>query len=195
MAAIKESGMTTKTKKPTRLPGDPSKAEMVERTVRVNQAGEYGAVKIYEGQLAVLGKTAAGPIIEEMLEKEREHLKAFNVLLAERRVRPTALMPLWHFAGFMLGASSALLGKKTAMACTVAIEETIDEHYAEQIAALGPYADEAELREICVQFRDDELEHRDTGLEHGATDAPGYKFLSAAVKTGSRMAIWLSARI
>ncbi len=195
MAENEESGVTAKPKKPTRLPGDPSKAEMIEQVVRVDQAGEYGAVRIYEGQLAVLGNTAAGPIIEEMLEKEREHLKTFDGLVAERRVRPTALMPLWHVAGFMLGAGGALLGEKAAMACTVAVEETIDAHYAEQIAALEPYADEAELRETCVKFRDDELEHRDTGLQHGAQDAPGYEILTAAVKTGSRLAIWLSARI
>lgn len=194
--------MTAKTKKPSnrppppvRLPGDPSKAEMIEQVVRVDQAGEYGAVRIYEGQLAVLGNSAAGPVIEEMLEKEREHLKTFDGLIAARRVRPTALMPLWHVAGFMLGAGSALLGEKAAMACTVAVEETIDEHYAEQIAELEPYADEAELRETCVQFRDDELQHRDTGLTHGARDTPGYEVLTAAVKAGSRLAIWLSTRI
>ena len=125
-----------KPKIPGRLPGDPSKAEMIKRMIRVDQAGEYGAVRIYEGQLSVLGKSASAPALEHMAEQERRHLDAFNKLIPERRVRPTALLPLWHVAGFALGAGTALLGEKAAHACTVAVEEVIDEHYAGQIARL-----------------------------------------------------------
>jgi 3-demethoxyubiquinol 3-hydroxylase len=177
-----------------RLPGDPTAEEMVERIIRVDQAGEYGAVRIYDGQLAVLGKTKMGPVIRKMAAAERHHLDTFNDLVAERRVRPTALMPLWHLAGFALGAGTALLGEKAAMACTVAVEEVIDEHYAGQLDHLDE-DQEAELRKTVIEFRDDELEHRDEGLAHGAREAPGYEGLSTVVKAGSRLAIWLSERI
>ena len=117
---------------PDRLPGDPSKEEYVERLIRVDHAGEYGAVRIYEGQLAVLGKKSSGPLVRHMLEQEKAHLTAFDKLSAERRVRPTALMPIWHIAGFALGAATAMMGEKAAMACTVGVEEAIDEHYQRQ---------------------------------------------------------------
>ena len=178
-----------------RLPGDPSKEQMVERMVRVDHAGEFGAVRIYEGQLAVLGKSSVAPVIRHMLEQEKEHLGRFDEMVADRRVRPTALLPLWHLAGFALGAGTALLGEKAAMACTVAVEEVIDEHYAEQVEALEYEGEETELCETFEKFRAEELEHRDTGLEHGAEQAPGYEILSGAVKAGSRLAIWLSTRI
>ena len=127
---------TDRPEKPRRMPGDPSKAEMVERMIRVDHAGEYGAVRIYEGQMAVLGETKSGPVIKHMAEQEEVHLATFNDLVADRRVRPTALLPLWHLAGFALGAGTALMGEKAAHACTVAVEEAIDEHYAAQIEAL-----------------------------------------------------------
>jgi ubiquinone biosynthesis monooxygenase Coq7 len=165
---------------------------LIERILRVDHAGEYGAVRIYQGQLAVLGRTTAGSVIREMASKEREHLARFNRLLPERRVRPSLLLPLWHVAGFALGAGSALLGHRAAMACTVAVEEVIDEHYARQVASLGD--DEAELRDLCEQYRQDEVEHRETGLAHGAEQAPAVKPLSALVKAGSRAAIWLAER-
>ena len=180
---------------PDRLPGDPSKEEYVERLIRVDHAGEYGAVRIYEGQLAILGKKPSGPIVQHMLEQEKAHLAAFDKLINERRVRPTALMPLWHVAGFALGAATAMMGERAAMACTVGVEEAIDEHYQSQIEALEPYSDEANLREPCVKFREEELEHRDTGLDHGAKQAPGYEVLTGAIKAGSKLAIWLSKRI
>jgi ubiquinone biosynthesis monooxygenase Coq7 len=128
-----------------------------------------------------------------MAEKEHEHLATFERLLPERRVRPTLLQPLWHVAGFALGAASALLGTRAAMACTVAVEEVIDAHYAKQVEALGD--EEPELKGICQRYRDDELEHRDTALAHDAEKAPAYRPLSAVVKAGSRAAIWLSERI
>ena len=187
---------TTKTpKRPDRLPGDPTPEQLVERIVRVNQAGEYGAVRIYEGQMAILGKTKAGPTIERMLNQEKEHLSTFNELMVNRCVRPTALLPLWHAAGFALGAGTALIGEKAAMACTVAVEETIDEHYAGQINALGPYDEESDLKETCARFREEELEHRITGLERGAEQTPVYGILTTAIKAGSKLAIWLSTRV
>ena len=128
-----------------------------------------------------------------MYEQEKRHLEAFDRLLVERRVRPTLLQPLWHVAGFALGAATALLGERAAMACTVAVEEVIDRHYAEQAERLGE--DEAELRATIEKFRADELEHKDEALAHGAEGAPGYEVLTAAVKAGSRLAIWLSTRI
>jgi ubiquinone biosynthesis monooxygenase Coq7 len=174
--------------------GDPSRAELIERMVRVDQAGEYGAVRIYQGQLAVLGRSAAcGPMLRHMAEQEQRHLDQFNKMVADRRVRPTLLEPLWHIAGFALGAGTALLGEKAAMACTVAVEEVIEEHYADQATALGD--DEPALRETIRVFRDEELQHRESALAHGAEQAPGYALLSAAIKAGTRLAIKLSERI
>ncbi len=177
-----------------RLPGDLPREEELARMIRVDQAGEYGARRIYEGQLAVMGRNHPNSeTIKHMHEQELRHLETFNRLVTERRIRPTALQPIWHVAGFALGAATALMGDKAAMACTVAVEEVIDEHYAEQSARLED--DEADLRDTIEEFRAEELEHRDTALEHGAEQAPGYEILSAAVKTGSRLAIWLSQRV
>ena len=183
----------TVTPRTGRLPGDLTREQLIDRILRVDHAGEYGAVRIYEGQLAVLGRSPVGRVIRGMAAKEREHLATFSKLLPERRVRPTALQPLWHVAGFALGAGTALLGAKAAMACTVAVEEVIDEHYAKQVEQLGD--DESELRETCEQYRADELEHRDESLRHGAEQAPAYPVLTGAIKAGSRLAIWLSERV
>ena len=179
---------------PRRMPGDPDRKGMVERMIRVDHAGEYGAVRIYEGQMAVLGKQAGDGAIKHMAEQEEVHLAKFSELVADRRVRPTLLLPLWHLAGFALGAGTALLGEKAAHACTVAVEEAIDEHYAGQIADLAG-EDEEDLRATCEKFRQEELEHHDTALDLGAAEAPGYDMLKGAIKTGSRIAIWLSERI
>ncbi|MCY4551806.1 MAG: demethoxyubiquinone hydroxylase family protein [Defluviicoccus sp.] len=176
-----------------RLPGDPDREETLARMIRVDQAGEYGAVRIYAGQRAFLPRGAAADAVDEMAAKEEEHLAAFDALVAERGIRPTALMPLWHVAGYALGAATALMGERAAMACTEAIEEVIDRHYAEQSAALGE--DEAELRATIDEFRADEIEHRDLAVAHEAHGAPGYDLLTRAVKTGSRLAIWLSIRV
>jgi ubiquinone biosynthesis monooxygenase Coq7 len=178
---------------PHRLPGDPSPAEDVARMIRVDHAGEYGAARIYEGQLAVLGRSPSAPVIRRMAEQEKRHLAAFDRLVVERRVRPTALSPLWHAAGFALGAATALLGERAAMACTVAVEEVIDAHYRDQVDRLGD--SEPELKASLAEFGAQEIEHRDLGLAHGAEQAPGYAALSAAIKAGSRLAIWLSTRI
>lgn len=176
-----------------RLPGDPDKAALLGQIIRVDQAGEYGAKRIYEGQLAVLGASETAPTLREMLTQEEEHLARFNAIMADRGVRPTLLQPLWHVAGFALGATTALFGKEAAMACTAAVEDVIGEHYHEQAAQLGD--DEKDLRDTISAFRDDELHHRDVGLAQGAERAPGYEVLSAAIKTGTRLAIWLSKRL
>jgi ubiquinone biosynthesis monooxygenase Coq7 len=166
-----------KTTAEDRLPGDLDRAAQIERMIRVDHAGEYGAARIYEGQLAVLGRSPSAPLIRAMAEQEKSHLAAFDRLVVERRVRPTVLSPLWHAAGFALGAASAMLGERAAMACTVAVEEVI------------------ELRQTVTEFRADELGHRDTGLNQGAEQMPGYEPFKVAVKTGTRLAIWLSERL
>ena len=181
-----------------RQPGDPSPRQIVERIVRVDQAGEYGAIRIYAGQQAVLRRrlpagNKARKAVEHMAMQEQRHKREFDRLLVERRVRPTLLQPIWHVAGFALGAATALLGEKAAMACTVAVEEVIDEHYAKQAAILGD--DEKPLRETIEEFRAEELEHRDEALVQGAEQAPAYTVLSAGIKAASRLAIWLSSRV
>ncbi len=171
-------------------------ASDIEAMIRVDHAGEYGAVRIYEGQLAVLGtrkeSAKAAATIRKMADQEQGHLKAFDKLINERRVRPTALEPIWRVAGFALGAATALLGEKAAMACTAAVEEVIDEHYAQQIARLD--GDPA-LKKAVETFRTDEIAHRDEAIANGAEEAPGYKILSETIKAGCRLAIKLSERI
>lgn len=164
--------------------------------IRVDHAGEYGAVRIYEGQLAVLeGRPGAKKTVQavrKMAGQEQEHLKAFDRLINERRVRPTALGPVWHVAGFALGAATALLGEKAAMACTAAVEEVIDRHYAQQVERLDQDDD---LKNRIEKFRAEEVAHRDEALAHGAEEAPGYRLLAATIKAGCRLAIRLSERI
>jgi ubiquinone biosynthesis monooxygenase Coq7 len=166
----------------------------IERILRVDQAGEYGAIRIYAGQLAVMGNRAphAGEV-QHMAEQEAAHLARFNALLAERRVRPTALQPFWHVAGFALGAATALIGPEAAMACTAAVEEEIDRHYTQQLDELGE--SEPELAATIAQFRDDERAHRDAALAAGAERAPAYPLLAGAIRLGCRAAIRLAERI
>ncbi|XP_067672648.1 5-demethoxyubiquinone hydroxylase, mitochondrial-like [Haliotis asinina] len=170
---------------------------MLDRIIRVDHAGELGADRIYAGQLAVLGKTAVGPVIKEMWEQEKEHLATFEKLMKEHRGRPTVLLPIWNVAGFVLGASTALLGKEGAMACTVAVEDVIGDHYNSQIRELMSDDPEAnkELLKTITKFRDEELHHHDTGLEHDAEKAPFYSALTQVIKVGCRGAIWISERI
>ena len=176
------------------LPGDPAPRQLLERILRVDQAGEFGAVRIYQGQRAVLGRSAScGEALRKMEDEERRHLQTFNQLIGQRRVRPTLLSPLWHAMGFALGAGTALLGEKAAMACTVAVEEVIEGHYANQLEQLGD--DEADLKKTVAEFRADELHHRDVGLASGAEQTVGYTLLSSAIKSGARVAIWLSERL
>jgi ubiquinone biosynthesis monooxygenase Coq7 len=184
--------------RPPYLPGDPVPETDIEAMIRVDHAGEYGAVRIYDGQLAVIGRGRARDEIRRMAGQEQRHLAAFDELVRSRHVRPTVLQPLWHVAGYALGAATALLGERAAMACTVAIEEVIDEHYRAQAERLGnadPTLSDPELKQTIEAFRADELAHRQTAIEHGATDALGYDLISAFVKTGSRLAIWLSTKL
>jgi len=176
-----------------RQPGDLSPKEQLERIIRVDHAGEYGAVRIYEGQLAVLKDGSDVETVRHMKEQEEIHREKFEQLITENRVRPTILTPFWHVAGYALGAGTALLGKEAAMACTEAVEEVIDEHYQEQLEQLG--ADQSELKDVIAKFRNEEIEHRDIAREQGAAEAPGYELLTSAVKASSKLAIWLSSRV
>ena len=190
--------MPRKNKNPNRLLGDLSTEELLNRIIRVDHAGEFGAKQIYAGQLAVLGESEESDELREMAAAEEHHLKTFDNLVVERKVRPTVLMPIWKFAGFALGAGTALLGRETAMACTVAVEEVIEEHYADQCAQLDSLPkNEAEpaLKKVIEEFRLEEIQHRDTAIANHAEQAPGYPALSSVIKTGSRIAIWLSERI
>jgi ubiquinone biosynthesis monooxygenase Coq7 len=168
-------------------------SERLKKMIRVDHAGEYGAARIYAGQLAILGRGPHGDTLRHMKAQEQHHLDTFSKLIATRRVRPTALLPFWHAAGFALGAVTAALGPRAAMACTVAVEETIDAHYAAQEAELGE--DEAELKSTIAQFRAEELEHRDIGLANEAELTPGYKLLTTIIKAGCRVAIKVSEEL
>jgi len=169
-------------------------AARIARILRVDQAGEYGATRIYAGQLAVMGNRAphAGEV-RHMADQEAAHLARFNALLAERRVRPTVLQPFWHVAGFALGAATALISPEAAMACTAAVEEEIDRHYTQQLDELGTA--EPELAATIAEFRDDERAHRDAALAAGAERAPAYPLLAGAIRLGCRAAIRLAERI
>lgn len=162
--------------------------------LRVDQAGEYGATRIYAGQLAVLRRNSpAAKLVARMEGQERRHLNRFNTLMSERGVRPTVLQPLWHTAGFAVGAVTALISEEAAMACTEAVETEIDKHYGEQLAELGE--DDPEFAADIAEFRAEELEHRDTAREAGAAQAPAYPLLTFAIRAGCRVAIQLSKRI
>jgi ubiquinone biosynthesis monooxygenase Coq7 len=164
--------------------------------IRVDQAGEYGATRIYAGQLAVMGDRGPhSPDIRAMAEQEAVHLARFDALVARRGTRPTALQPLWSAAGYALGAATALIGPEAAMACTAAIEEEIDRHYSQQLGELEKGGDDPELAGLIAEFRDDEREHRDAAIKLGAERAPGYPLLSAAIRLGCRAAILLSEKI
>lgn len=173
------------------------RAARLAEMLRVDHAGEHGAVEIYRGQRAVFGalpgKAALNDTLREMEEGEAEHLATFNRMLAERQVRPTLLSPLWSLAGFGLGAVTALMGEKAAMACTAAVEEVIEEHYARQAETLDA-ADPA-LAKTVRAFREDELQHKRVAEDHGALDAPGYHALKAVIQTGCRAAIRLAEKI
>ncbi len=164
--------------------------------IRVDQAGEFGATRIYAGQLAVMGDR--GPHSAEirgMAEQEAGHRAEFDALMARRGVRPTALQPFWDMAGYALGAGTALIGPEAAMACTAAVETEIDAHYSAQLDELEKDGDDPELVEMIHRFREDEREHRDAALEAGAERAPAYPLLSAAIRLGCRAAIRISEKI
>lgn len=179
-----------------KLPGasaDPA----VDAMIRVDHAGEFGALQIYKGQLAVLGRNGGEAesvqAIRRMARQEQEHFARFDRIVKERGVRPTALEPLWRVAGYALGAATALMGEKAAMACTVAVEEVIDGHYRNQLEQMPPQ--ERELKSAVEEFRTDELEHRRVALDHGAREAPAYRLLSSAIRLCCRTAISLSEKV
>ena len=166
------------------------------RMIRVDQAGEFGATRIYAGQLAVMGDRAphAGEIAA-MARQERAHRAKFDALMARRGVRPTTLQPLWSMAGFALGAATALIGPEAAMACTAAVEEEIDKHYSDQLDVLEKSGDDPELTAMVAEFRADEREHHAAAIAAGAERAPGYPLLSGAIRLGCRLAIRMAERI
>jgi ubiquinone biosynthesis monooxygenase Coq7 len=179
------------------MPGEDVRESRLAEMIRVDHAGEYGAVQIYRGQRAVFdrieGKQHAARLIAEMEAGEQEHLKTFDRLIAERGVRPTLMAPVWRVAGFGLGAVTALMGEQAAHACTEAVEEVIEEHYARQSEALQGV--DTELKHVVDKFREDEVAHKDTAIEQGAREAPGYPVLSALIKFGCRAAIRISEKI
>ena len=165
----------------------------IERFLRVDHAGERAAQQIYRGQLAILRNHSTGPEIQHMMEQEIEHLETFERLLNERKVRPSLLDPVWGAAGFALGAATAMLGPKAAMACTIAVEEVIGEHYAKQAERLDD--SESDLRETIARFRDEELEHRDIAVDHEGREARHYSLLRSIIQQGCRTAIRIAERI
>ncbi len=170
--------------------------EDLHRMIRVDQAGEFGATRIYEGQLAVMGDRGPHSAeIRHMAAQEAEHRAKFDALLTRRGVRPTVLHPIWSAAGYMLGAGTALLGPEAAMACTAAVETEIDKHYTEQLEQLEATGADPELAEMIAAFREDEREHRDAAFANGAERAPAYPLLAGAIRLGCRIAIKVSERI
>ena len=169
----------------------------VEEFIRVDHAGERGAVKIYEGQLLALNTIVKNDnlkkTIEDMKEHETEHCEFFEKEIKKRNIKPTKFLPLWDLLGVGLGFGSTILGNKAAMLCTASVEEVIDEHYQNQINKLGD--DEKELKKKIIKFREDELHHKDIAYENGASKAGVYSILDKVIKTGSRIAITISEKI
>ncbi|MEP1229234.1 MAG: demethoxyubiquinone hydroxylase family protein [Litorimonas sp.] len=172
---------------------NPRIAEML----RVDHAGEYGAVAIYRGQQAIFGRSpktkAIAAQLAQMEAEEQKHLDAFDALLVERNVRPTAMTPIWNIAGYGLGVVTALIGEKAAHACTEAVETVIEQHYGAQVEEIKD--EDPELAATFAQFREDELHHRDIAIKGGAKEAPAYGFLSRAIKTGCHAAIKITEKI
>ena len=192
--------MTSKTKKKKNKPkksktkNNKTDRSILEEIIRVDHAGEYGATRIYDGQIAVFGKNSKiGKTIQHMADQEQEHIQKFEELIVKNRVRPTALMPIWNVAGYALGVSTALLGEKAAMACTVAVETVIGNHYGKQLSLLED--DQKELKKTIKKFKADELEHHDIGIAHDAEKTPGYKVLSKVIELGCKTAIEISKKI
>ena len=165
----------------------------IERFLRVDHAGERAAQQIYQGQLAVLANHEMADEIRHMMDQEVEHLETFDSLLNERQVRPSLLDPLWGAAGFTLGVVTAAMGPKAAMACTIAVEEVIGEHYQKQADILGE--DERELQATVERFRDEELEHRDIAVEHDGREARHYSLLRKVIQRGCRTAIKIAEKV
>ena len=190
----KNKKKSIKKKKATNHSSAKTDKAILSEIIRVDHAGEYGATRIYDGQIAVFGKDSKiGKTIKHMADQEQEHIDKFNQLIIEKRVRPTVLLPIWNIAGFALGAGTAMMGEKAAMACTVAVEKVIGEHYKEQQNLLED--DEKDLKKTIAKFEKDELEHHDIGLEHDAENAPGYKVMTKIIEIGCKTAIAISKKI
>jgi ubiquinone biosynthesis monooxygenase Coq7 len=173
--------------------------EEVKKMLRVNLAGEYGAMRIYQGQIAAARKRVGTDdsylaTLQHMQQQELEHLNFFQYAVVKNRARPTILQPLWHVCGYALGYLTASMGEKTAMACTVAVEEVIDKHYTEQLVQIDA-AQQPELYQVITKFKAEELQHRDTALQYSARSAPLYHTLHAVIQAASKAAIWLSTRV
>ena len=167
---------------------------ILEEIIRVDHAGEFGATRIYDGQIAIFGKKSKiGKTIKHMADQEQEHIETFEKLILNHRVRPTALLPVWNVAGYFLGVATAMMGKKAAMACTVAVEKVIGEHYHKQISLLKE--DHKKLKATIKKFAQDELEHHDIGIAHDAEKTPGYTILTKFIEMGCKTAIAVSKKI
>ncbi|QYF86498.1 demethoxyubiquinone hydroxylase family protein [Brevundimonas sp. PAMC22021] len=181
---------------PLARPGSKADKARMDEILRVDHAGEYAAVRIYKAQRAVFegrrGRDAVASDLQHMQAQEAVHLARFEGLLNDRRVRPTAMIPVWRLAASALGVGTALLGEKAAHACTEAVESVIEEHYADQIAEIGER--DPALAADLTQFRLEELEHHDHAVSHGSREAPAYRLLSAVIKTGCRVAIKISEK-
>ena len=167
---------------------------ILEEIIRVDHAGEFGATRIYDGQIAIFGKKSKiGKTIKHMADQEQEHIETFEKLILNHRVRPTALLPVWNVAGYFLGVATAMMGEKAAMACTVAVEKVIGEHYHKQLSLLKGY--HKKLKATIKKFAQDELEHHDIGIAHDAEKTPGYTILTKFIEMGCKTAIAVSKKI
>ncbi len=181
------------TKMADRLPGAATSARRLNEILRVDHAGELGAVRIYQGQLAVLEGSPAAGIVRHMADQEVRHKALLDELVNERGARPSLLDPVWSAAGFALGAATAMLGEKAAMACTVAVEEVIGAHYSRQAEEIAE--SEPALAETLTELKNEELEHLETGLAEGAEQAPAYPLMSGLIKAGCRLAIKIAEKL
>ena len=181
-------------RKKTKIEKVSTDRSILEEIIRVDHAGEYGATRIYDGQIAVFGKNSKiGKTIQHMADQEQEHIETFQQLIVSNRVRPTALLPIWNVAGYALGTATAMMGEKAAMACTVAVEKVIGGHYRKQQNLLED--DHKELKKTIAKFEKDELEHHDIGIAHDAEKTPGYTVLSKFIEIGCKTAIEVSKKI
>lgn len=172
-----------------------NKNRVIDEILRVNHAGEYGAVRIYKGQISgIQSASTMHPLLQHMLEGEERHLAYFNNQIKSHHSRPTVFLPLWHLGGYMMGKISALIGPKTAMLCTEAVEDVIDEHYRSQKKVLYDIG-ETDLAKKIEEFRLEELEHRDTAIEYGSRDAPIYNVMQWTISRICKIAIWMSRAV
>lgn len=176
-----------------KLPGDKTKDQYLDEVIRVNHAGEYGAKRIYQGQMFILKKTQYNEKLKHMADQESVHLEYFEQEMKARKIRPSLLLPFWHCAGFLLGASTAILGIKSAMTCTEAVEEVIDKHYQEQINDLPE--SENKLKETIIKFRQEEIEHKEIASAFNNNSGKLHHFLNRIISTGCKISIELAKKI